>query len=469
MRIQRCDLKTISHHQFLRDDCKYWRTVGDINFKNWVYLKEVFDVIKGSVQTENYVDEVTRIPYVRIGDISYKYGISTENIIYLDAESNVANEKILRNNDIVLATIGATVGKVGVAVQVAGGTFSNNTVVLRPKQDALNVQFYEKMLQTDFFISYILGVVSQKAQPNLQEYDLKHIKIPVISSTVANCAVQKITLIDEEIAKLRSQERTIEDITNSVFAKYFNLNLRTFLTIEECKILNIDSAVLSNRNSTLRFSYRWHKGQEIQSYLVSTVDCCKPLGKYLCNTQNGWSPECYDFPSDYQVLGIDSITREGKISFENVKYSDADKNNFDDYIVNDGDFFVSRGNTTDLVALASIAEVDDDDPVTIFPDLMIRLTLSDQINKRYLAYAINSFIGRLYFKYVTKGKNQTMVKVSPKELEEFMLPVPSLEIQREIVEKINAEIEKQRKIEVQIADLRAQIDNLIENTIQQSN
>lgn len=62
-----------------------------------------------------------------------------------------------------------------------------------------------------------------------------------------------------------------------------------------------------------------------------------------------------------------------------------------------------------------------------------------------------------------------MVKVSPKELEEFMLPVPSLEIQREIVEKINAEIEKQRKIEVQIADLRAQIDNLIENTIQQSN
>lgn len=50
-----------------------------------------------------------------------------------------------------------------------------------------------------------------------------------------------------------------------------------------------------------------------------------------------------------------------------------------------------------------------------------------------------------------------------------MLPVPSLEIQREIVEKINAEIEKQRKIEVQIADLRAQIDNLIENTIQQSN
>ena len=122
-----------------------------------------------------------------------------------------------------------------------------------------------------------------------------------------------------------------------------------------------------------------------------------------------------------------------------------------------------------MVALASIAEVDDDDPVTIFPDLMIRLTLSDQINKRYLAYAINSFIGRLYFKYVTKGKNQTMVKVSPKELEEFMLPVPSLEIQREIVEKINAEIEKQRKIEVQIADLRAQIDNLIENTIQQSN
>ena len=466
MRVQQCDLETISRHQFLRDDCKYWRTVSDIHFKQWVYLKEIFDVIKGSVQTENYVNGVTSIPYVRIGDISYKYGISTANMICLDEESIISNEKVLRNNDIVLATIGATVGKAGVAAPVEGGTFSNNTVVLRPKENTLNVLFYEKLFQTDYFISYVFGVVSQKAQPNLQEYDLKHIKIPIIPSITANHALQQIAPIAENIAKLKKQKRTIGDIINSVFADYFMLSLNIFYTIENSKRINLNSAMSANRNSTLRFSYRWYKGQEIQNHLISAVDCCKPLGKYLCDTQNGWSPECYDSPSDYQVLGIDSITKSGKISFENVKYSDADNNNFDDYIVKNGDFFVSRGNTTDLVALASIAEVDEDDPVTIFPDLMIRLTLSDQINKRYLAYVINSFIGRLYFKYVTKGKNQTMVKVSPKELREFMLPVPSLEIQREIVEKIDEELEKQQKIEEQISDLRAQIDCIIEETIQ---
>ena len=466
MRVQRCDLKTISHHQFLRDDCKYWRTVSDINFKQWVYLKEIFDIVKGSVQTKNYVDEVTSIPYVRIGNISYKYGISTENMIYLDEESTISNEKVLRNNDIILATIGATVGKTGAAEHVEGGTFSNNTVVLRPKENMLNVQFYEKLFQTDFFISYIFGVVSQKDQPNLQEYDLKHIKIPVIPSTIANCAIQKAKPIDEKIKKLRSKKRIIEDIINNVFADYFKLNLKIFHAMEKCRSFNIDSTVSANRNSTLRFSYRWYKGQEIQSYLISMVNCCKPLAKYLCATQNGWSPKCYDLPSDYQVLGIDSITKAGKISFENVKYSDVSKNNYNDYIVKNGDFFVSRGNTTDLVALASIAKVDDDDPVTIFPDLMIRLTLSDQIDKKYLAYVINSFIGRLYFKYVAKGKNQTIVKVSLKELKEFMFPVPSLEIQKEIVEKIDAEIGQQEKIEEQISDLRAQIDDIMEKVIQ---
>lgn len=86
-------------------------------------------------------------------------------------------------------------------------------------------------------------------------------------------------------------------------------------------------------------------------------------------------------------------------------------------------------------------------------------------NKEYMAFIFNSFIGRLYFKHSTKGKNQTMVKVSPRELNDFYVPIPTSNIQQHIVDKIHSEISKQDKIKSEIAKLRAKIDQIVENTI----
>lgn len=85
--------------------------------------------------------------------------------------------------------------------------------------------------------------------------------------------------------------------------------------------------------------------------------------------------------------------------------------------------------------MASVASVETDTPSTIYPDLMIRIKFSKDVDVHYMAYIFNSFIGRLYFKYSTKGKNQTMVKISPYELSEFLVPLPDIEKQKEIVKR----------------------------------
>ena len=99
--------------------------------------------------------------------------------------------------------------------------------------------------------------------------------------------------------------------------------------------------------------------------------------------------------------------------------------------------------------------------VTIYPDLMIRIKFSKDVDVHYMAYIFNSFIGRLYFKYSTKGKNQTMVKVSPYELSEFLVPLPDIEKQKEIVKKINKEVETQQTLRKEMNQYRAQIDKLV--------
>ncbi|MDP2060686.1 MAG: type I restriction enzyme HsdR N-terminal domain-containing protein [Flavobacteriaceae bacterium] len=88
-----------------------------------------------------------------------------------------------------------------------------------------------------------------------------------------------------------------------------------------------------------------------------------------------------------------------------------------------------------------------------------------RIDKKYLALLFNSFFGRLYFKYASKGKNQTMVIISSSELYDFYLPIPDIEIQRKIVKKIQTQIEAQNHIDQEIEINRAKINLILEEAI----
>jgi type I restriction enzyme S subunit len=102
----------------------------------------------------------------------------------------------------------------------------------------------------------------------------------------------------------------------------------------------------------------------------------------------------------------------------------------------------------------------------VFPDLFIRIELdSNNLDKEYLAHLFNSIIGRFYFKYATKGKNQTMVKVSSDEINNFYLPVPPLKLQRKIVDEIKTELDKQESIKKEIESERNKIEAIIEKAI----
>lgn len=458
-------ISEINSHQYARIDSKYWITQEEVAFSKYRLLSEMFEIINGSVQTSHYTDEVTGFPYIRISNIDYKYGINTEDVIYLDSICDVKEERILKKDDLILATIGATVGKIGMAKCCEGGTCSNNTVILRAKDKRTNIAFFERLFQTDFYINYIFGVVSQKAQPNLQSYDLENIRVPIISKQTIEKSLNGIKPLEKRILELKSSLQTTQEIIDSVFSLEFKIDVEKQLRIDAKKKMQVSFSSFDQNNPNIRFSYRWNKSMAIQEEIIASVDCCKKLGRYIIATQNGWSPDCDETQSALRVLGIDSIKKDGTISFENVKYSNETKKNIDSYIIKNGDFFVSRGNTTELVALAAVASVGNDDTITIFPDLMIRIDFDDRVHKEYMAYVFNSIIGRLYFKYVTKGKNQTMVKVSPQELNDFYVPLPDYNEQQRIVENIQSEIAKQNEIKTQIAELRDQIDSIIEEAI----
>ena len=292
--------------------------------------------------------------------------------------------------------------------------------------------------------------------------DLLNFEIKFLSLAEQDKALTCIRPHEEAIKKLKAQIKSPQSIIDEIYAREFELSVEPLVKISKSQSLNVAWSNLSFNNSNLRFSARWNKAELIQEALLEMSDVFKPLGRYISKTRNGFSPECSEDATMYGVLGIDAISKDTVLKFDNLKYTDLPISDRETCFVENGDFFVSRGNTTDLVALASIAEIDDESERIIFPDLMIRIDLTAEIDKRFMAYVFNSFIGRLYFKYATKGKNQTMVKVSAKELNDFYVPVPPLPEQKRLVSLVQSEINKQDKVRTRIAELREKIDEIIE-------
>lgn len=296
--------------------------------------------------------------------------------------------------------------------------------------------------------------------------DFLKIKIPIIPKPVQNKVVSQIEPIKKKINKLKNQINAPQKIINNILAKYFRFNINEVNKIERNKFFYITKDI-TYHNLYLRSSTRWHKIKPIQKELYKNNPYnIEKLGKYIVSTKNGWSPYCRESDSDYFVFSVNSISKDSYIKYDNLKNSNEYLKNISNYYAKENDLYISRGNTVDLVALASIVKNLPDNKNIVYPDLFIKLDINEKfLDKEYLAHLFNSIIGRYYFKYATKGKNQTMVKVSSEELKNFYLPIPPKNIQHKIIDEIKAELDKLEDIKKQIGIERNKIDEIIENTV----
>ncbi len=339
--------------------------------------------------------------------------------------------------------------------------FSNGFYIFQV-DESWNKKFVLYLLRTDILKNLLdnhiyrgIGISSY------QESDFLKIQIPTIPLNIQNEIVKKLEPIEQEIQNLKVHKKDPLKIMNEVFADEFKIDLQKVFELDSIKSFSLKLQNVDSRNDLIRTSYKWHKLETIQSFMYEEIDCIEKLGKFIIQTKNGWSPESSEIEEGMPVLGQEHILKKGIIDLNPTKYTTLTKNNIQDFFVKQNDFFVSRGNTVELVALAGVV-LEDIEQDIIYPDLYIKIDFNDElVDKQYMAFLFNSFIGRIYFKHVAKGKNQTMVKVSSKELLEFYLPLPDLIKQQQIVEKIKSQIDSQKLIDEQIEQKQKEISDLI--------
>ena len=160
----------------------------------------------------------------------------------------------------------------------------------------------------------------------------------------------------------------------------------------------------------------------------------------------------------FPVLRLTCL-KNGRIDLSEYKIGNWAREDAKKYFVRKGDFFASRGNgSLSFVGRGGIVE---QEPGEIaFPDTLIRIRANnDRIAPNYLSLVWNSTFVRQQIElaaHTTAG----IWKISQKDMENFMLPVPPLAEQQEIVRRVEALFQLADQLESRYQRAKAQVDKL---------
>jgi restriction endonuclease S subunit len=214
------------------------------------------------------------------------------------------------------------------------------------------------------------------------------------------------------------------------------------------KIIEGARQVIANYKPTIRIDPKW------PTVKLREVITEKP--------KNGYSGKPVDYPTATKVLSL-SATTAGRLDPARFKYLDEEIGETSSARCRRGDILLQRGNTAELVGTAALFDIDDEQYV--YPDLMIRVRADETVVlSEFLVAALQSPDARGFVKNNASGSAGSMPKINQAIVESIPVPLPPLDIQRQIVQEMEAEralVESNRKlIEIFEAKIRAKLDEI---------
>lgn len=146
--------------------------------------------------------------------------------------------------------------------------------------------------------------------------------------------------------------------------------------------------------------------------------------------QNGLSPQQTTRVDAPRAVTL-TATTSGSFDARHFKKVDADIPDDSELWLRFGDLLFQRGNSREHVGISAVYKEGPNE--FIYPDLMIKVRVSDQINVDYIHLFANSPFGREYFTSRATGAQTTMPKINQVTLLSFPIALPPKAEQSRIV------------------------------------
>lgn len=301
--------------------------------------------------------------------------------------------KVLQADDVIIATTRPYLRSIAIVPKWLNGEIcSTGFCVLRAGSKILPEWIYYWVL-SDAFMKQVSPLMRGANYPAVTDSDIRGTKIPLppldeqrrIVGRIKDCLSRV-----EEIERLRQEsERETDQLHSAIFSDFVN------------------------------------------SQLVDVTSVA--LGTVLKECKYGTSVKANVSGSGFPVLRMGNI-KEGRLDITDLKHIDLPSAEMEKYFLSDGDILVNRTNSFELVGKSALIESLTGD--WVYASYLIRLRVhTDAVLPEYVNGIINSRIGRAYVMR-TARRAIGMVNINAEEIKRMPLPLPSLSIQRELVEKL---------------------------------
>lgn len=187
----------------------------------------------------------------------------------------------------------------------------------------------------------------------------------------------------------------------------------------------------------------------------------------------GWSPSCDPYPrvgDNWGVLKVSAVSWGSFDPLQNKSLPHELEPRVDIEVQN-GDFLISRANTAELVAKSVIAY--NPPKHLMLSDKIVRLKLTKFCSKEYINLCNKTEFTRSYYANVSGGTSDSMRNVSRQQILNLIIPLPPLNEQIRVVEKINqlfSIIEKLQTLQGKLQKTKLHLaDSLVNEVLSDSN
>ena len=162
----------------------------------------------------------------------------------------------------------------------------------------------------------------------------------------------------------------------------------------------------------------------------------KKVGEVV-ETQYGTSKKATSVVGEFPILRMNNITYSGEMDYKDLKYIELSDSEKEKFLLKKGELLFNRTNSKELVGKTGLFNLDI--PMA-FAGYLIRIKPSNLIHSKFLLFFMNSeFMKKLLY---NKAKNIVgMANINAKELEDFSIILPPIELQKKFAERIE-KIEK---------------------------
>ncbi len=175
--------------------------------------------------------------------------------------------------------------------------------------------------------------------------------------------------------------------------------------------------------------------------------------------QNGISPKPSSRPDAPRAITL-TATTSGTFNPHHFKQVEAAITPDSEFWLRSGDLLFQRGNTREYVGIA--AYYTGEPRLFLYPDLMMKVRLSQKVSLRYIHLCAIAPPARAYFSTHASGAQATMPKINQGTLLQLPVPLPPLAEQHRIVAKVDELLALCDRVEKQLTIVQTESRHLLE-------